>query len=128
MTADSVFRGVEVDRAVFNHTSYSFLGFGVFLLHSLFILCEGWSGGCEPLVRSLGFPFPGESLELSSLFNRVGHSLAVSKSVTYVTSKRSSRLFLFAEVLGLLRLRGVILRCVCVRLFARLTSAEPGGS
>ena len=73
MTADIVFLGVEVERAVFNHTSYSFPGFGVFFLHSI---CEGWSGGCERLVRSLGFLFPGESVELASRFNRVRHSLA----------------------------------------------------
>jgi hypothetical protein len=38
MTTDSVFRGVEVERAVFNHTSYSFPEFGVFSYtpHSFF--------------------------------------------------------------------------------------------
>jgi hypothetical protein len=28
MTIENVFRGVEVERAIFNYTSYSFHGFG----------------------------------------------------------------------------------------------------
>jgi len=76
MYPDSVFRGVEVERAVFIHTSFPFPWFMVFFPHSLFILCEGWPEERGRLERSLDFLPPGESVEFASRDSRVWHSLA----------------------------------------------------
>jgi len=43
-------------RAVFNHTSNCFPGFVFFFLHSLFVLCEGWSGVANVWYVPYGSP------------------------------------------------------------------------
>jgi len=72
-------RGIQVEGAVFIHTSFSFLRFFVSCLTPFFIPSGDLSPGeCERTRQkcSLGFLLPGVVVKLTYLLSLVGHSLA----------------------------------------------------
>ena len=74
---DSPLRGVEVEGAVFTHTSFAFPWFlvsfwGPCLVTNVGLLQEE----PERLERSVGLLLPGESEGFNSLLSLIGHSLA----------------------------------------------------